>query len=950
MIKILLSCILFLFGSLEAYSQIYTETFDGNNLPTGWLSYTEAGFDFVNPFDGSVSLFKQSSGDEEIILASPSFDLALYTVLEIDYYGYNLAFDSDTKPNLHVGILKLENDFSSFESIYELPVENTETEVLRIDIGAYREMGNIAFKLVGEKSHIIYFDNLKLYDDVVEANFPIAVSEIQLEAKTDGSNDVLFTWKNPGFEADGDVLTELSHISVRSMGAELIQFENANIDELQSFEGSLPSSGSYNLEIVPVNSFGDGHPVSTGNVWVGLDLPAMVPSLEISLSGSEASLSWEHPEVGSNGGFFDGSIESYIITRSDGREFTVPGSTTEFIDLLDAEGSINYTIVPTNSSGEGDPRISDAIYYVSDEHIYFEDFNFDIVSAVGETSSYSHQWTTSTNASNTTWEWFASNFNGVNAGELSWIWSGVGSPDDMVSAVSPVMNTEGYSALSLSYNYYFEDSDYSVAVQTSSDGGDSWNDVEIIEIDGLQQGTYVKTIANSDVGSDNFQIAFTRLGPANQNPFMRIDNIRVKFQPGVDLRALEIEAPSEIEPGQDVSFIGSFENNSSSIVSGLVTFEILERFTGNGVAIETWTVAVDDMPIGEIFDEPFGNWTAIEGEYVLRLTIEGADDNLLENNVVTRNINVFNLRERDLVIIEEFSGTWCAFCPGAALGVEDLYLEGYNVAAITYHRGDDYETEIVGDKMEQYNILGFPSVVFDGQEKVEGGDLNESIVDQYRPVVEELQQRRSPLRIEFLNADLDETPGGEYYLRGKVISESPILNPNLELILAVTESHIEEEWQDLPFLDYLHREYYLEVISLNNSSYTFELYIPIGMEVNVDNADVIVYVQDPETNEVYNGNARKLNDDFLGVDTKEVELFEARLYPNPVEDMIYVELSDSKRKLDRYNIRNIHGQLHAEGQIDSGSFEVDVSKFGVGMYTMELISGKEVVIKKFIKH
>lgn len=939
----------FLIYSFSANSQAYVETFDGNNLPDGWLDYSEAGFDFVNPFDGSVSLFKQSDGDEIIILASPSFDLSLYTALEIDYYGFNLAFGAETVPFLHVGILENENDFSSFRSIYELRVDNPDAEVLRVELAAYQQMGNIAFKLVGEKSHIIYVDNFKLYDEALEANYPIAVSEVSVEPLTDGTNDVSFTWMNPAFEADGDALEELSHISLKSFGTEILRFDAPNIGEEQTFVGEVPTGGYYNFDIIPVNSGGEGHPISTGSFWAGLDLPAAVNNLEIALDGDEVSLRWDAPTEGSNGAFFDGVIESYIITRSDGREFTVPGNMPEFVDVLDAEGSINYTVRPTNISGWGDVAATDPIFYVTDDHIYYEDFNFDIVSAVGESSNFSHQWTSTSNASNTTWEWFSSNFNGVDAGELSWIWSGVGSSDDMVSAISPVMNTEGFASISLSYNYYFENADYSLLVQTSSDGGNTWNDVDEIEVDGLLQGSYLKTIANSDVGSENFQIAFTRVGPANQNPFMRIDNIRVKFQPGVDLRVIDIEAPEEIEPGQEVEFLGSFENNSSSIVSSTVTFEILERFTGNTTPVESWVLDIDDMIIGEVSETAFGLWTAVEGEYVLRLSIDGVDDSLLDNNIITKNINVFNLRERDLIVIEEFSGTWCAFCPGAALGVEDLYLEGYNVAAITYHRGDDYETDIAGEKMTQYNILGFPSVMFDGVIKVEGGDVAVSIVDQYRPVVEELQEKRSPLHIEFLNANLDTEPGGEYYLRGRVISESPILNPNLELILAVTESHIEEEWQDLPFLDYLQREFYFEVIDLASQDYTFEISIPVSDAVNLDNADVIVFVQDPETNQVYNANTRKLNDDFLGVNTEDQRLFEAKLYPNPVDDRLYVEVLESGLKVDRYIVRNIQGMIVSQGSADSGGFDINSADFGSGMYTIELVSGDEIMAKKFIK-
>ena len=939
--------------NINLTGQAYSETFDGNNLPTGWLEYSEVGFDFVNPYAGSVSLFKQSDGDEVIMLAAPSLDLSLYSYMEIDYNGFNLAFGSTTTPNLHVGILESPGDFDSFRSIYEINVDNPDYETLRIDIGAYSQMGNITFKLVGERSQIIYLDNFFLYDDQNESNIPIAVSNIVMEPATDGSTDVTFTWKNPGLEADGDPLTDLSHISVRSDNAEVLRFDDPNIDEVQSFTGTLANAGFYAFQIVPVNDAGDGHPVTTPQIWAGLDLPGVISDLSISQNDDKATLTWTHPTEGSNLGFFDGIIESYIITRSDGKQFTIPGNEATFVDLLDTEGSINYSIVPSNSSGEGDAFVSDPIFYVTDEHIYYEDFNFDIVKALGESSDFDYDWTVQTNGTNSTWEWFSSNFIGQNAGELSWIWSNDGSASDEVRAVSPVINTSGYDALSLSYNFYLEDAgtqDYFVVIQTSSDGGNTWTDVDEIVISDLSEGTYVKTISNADVGSDNFQFAINRRGPADQNPFMRFDNIRLRYQPGVDLRALNVAFPDEVQPGDVIDFTTTFDNNSSSIVSATVSFSILERFSGNTTPILEQVFDIDDLPIGEVITDKIENWTAVEGEYIVQLEVSNSNDLALDNNIFRRNLNVFRLQARELVIIEEFSGTWCAYCPGAALGVEDLYLEGYNVAAITYHRSDDYETDIVQSKMDKYNILGFPSVVFDGVSKVEGGDLNNSIVSQYRPVVETRQAALSPVSIEIDYAeftDPGDTDPKQYFFSGRVVSETPMDNPNLELIAVVTESHIEEAWQGLEFLDYLQRDYTSQLIDLSSGTGDFNLSMAyITEDINPENSDVIFFVQNLDNNQIYNGTTRKLVNNLNSVQETEVA-FTAELYPNPVNDLLNVKLNGDA--FSQYKLTTLQGQVIEQGNIQGAQFDINTSDFNPGMFILQLTNGKQFATAKFVK-
>jgi len=948
-----LSTILCLSISISLHAQVYSETFDGNSLPIGWLDYSEVGFDFVNNYDGSVSLFKQSEGDEIIMLASPELDLSLYSYMEIDFNGSSLAFGSDARPFLHIGILETPEDFNSFRSIYELKAENSNFETLRIDLGAYTQTSNITFKMVGERSQIIYLDNFNLYDDPVQADFPIAVQDISVEPATDGSTDLAFTWVNPGFEADGDVLTDLAHISVRSDGSEVIRFEDPIIGELQTFTGTLPSSGFYSFEIVPVNEAGNGHPVTTPKVWAGLDLPGAVTDLSIIQSANNATLSWSHPTEGSNLGFFDGILESYIITRSDGKEFTIPGSETSFEDILDTEGSINYTIVPTNSSGDGDLSQTEGIFYVTEEHLYYEDFNYDIVKALGEDSDFAYDWTVQTNGTNSSWEWFPTNFIGQNEGELSWIWTGSGNANDEVRAVSPVINTTGYDALSLNFNYYFEDAgaqDYSVIVQTSSDGGNTWTDADEIVISDFVQGAYTKTIANADVGSDNFQFALNRKGPANQNPFMRIDNIRLRYQPGVDVRALDIDFSEEIQPGDVIDFTSIFDNNSSTVVSGTASLILIERFSSIPTQVFEYIVDIDDMPIGETLEDTFESWTAIEGEYIIELTLSNADDVTLENNTISKNLNVFRMQERELIVIEEFSGTWCSACPGAALGVEDLYLEGYNVAAITYHRGDDYETGIVESKMEKYNILGFPSVVFDGVTKVEGGDQSNSIVETYRPVTESRQAALSPVHIELEYAEFTD-PGAtdpkQYFVRGNVISETPMNNPNLELIAVVTESHIEEEWQGLEFLDYLQRDYTSQLIDLSSGTGAFDLSMAfITADINPNNADVILFVQNLDNDQIYNATTRRLVDNLNSV--KEIEIpFSADIYPNPGHDQIRVKLND--HDFTKYRIVNLQGQIIETDRILGDQFEVDVNNYKPGMYIIELSNSNQYAKSKFVK-
>ena len=109
----------------------------------------------------------------------------------------------------------------------------------------------------------------------------------------------------------------------------------------------------------------------------------------------------------------------------------------------------------------------------------------------------------------------------------------------------------------------------------------------------------------------------------------------------------------------------------------------------------------------------------------------GIDDP--ENDIITRELNVLLLSDRNLVLMEDFTGTWCTYCPGAALGIADLFDDGYPIAAIGLHRQDPYETPDVQDKMDQYGVEGFPTMVIDGVIKLAGGHQTQSVAYLYIP-------------------------------------------------------------------------------------------------------------------------------------------------------------------------------------------------------------------------
>jgi hypothetical protein len=82
---------------------------------------------------------------------------------------------------------------------------------------------------------------------------------------------------------------------------------------------------------------------------------------------------------------------------------------------------------------------------------------------------------------------------------------------------------------------------------------------------------------------------------------------------------------------------------------------------------------------------------------------------------------------RQKVVFEIATGTWCVFCPGAAMGAADLISNGHDVAIIKYHSGDAYQIPASTARISYYGVSGYPTTKIDGTLTHVGGNANNSI-------------------------------------------------------------------------------------------------------------------------------------------------------------------------------------------------------------------------------
>ena len=693
----------------------------------------------------------------------------------------------------------------------------------------------------------------------------------------------------------------------------------------------VPYAGLYVFGVTAYNS--EGASVTIENdppVWIGLDTPSYPENIVLTVTDNQTTnLSWTPPSVGAHGAYFDGLVNSYKIVRADGAEYTVEGDVLSFTEELTIPGTYNYNVSCVNTSGEGDADASNTGAYYFDGFLLAEDFWVSVPALdwqlEGENTDMWFHWPTE--------------YAGGNTWEMIYYSDQNNTFDGIARSVSPIVNTSGLNALTLKFrqSQRWLSGSYTFKLQTSSDGGSSWTDAWSITVDeSTENNSELVVIDNADVGSENFQFSFVFEGESANLDFLTVDDVWLYEASEVDLVAMEIVIPELIQPDDVITPEANIESWGSLETEFTATMSFMQ---GSNVIYSSEVTAT--IPGGADMSLTFEDWTAIEGNYQVELSVVANNDENPDNNTIYDNFNVYYLNaERTLVVCEEATGTWCGYCPSAATGLDDLVQNNWPVAVIAYHSNDDYETTEGRDRIDYYEVDGYPTVVFDGVIVYVGSDGSESMYDAYLPVVEQRLSIPAAVSIEINNVFLYEN-----HLHADILVESgsPIDADNVALIATVTESDIPENWAGMNEVDYVERNMYQGAngANLDLTDQIEEVHISIEIDPSwvTANSELVVFVQNLDDKEIYNGNKV----DLLMVSVDEMEKWVA-VYPNPASDFITI----SGCEACELNIYNLNGQKVLSENIPANKAQVNVSELSFGSYVLELVVDGKTFSKKIL--
>lgn len=191
---------------------------------------------------------------------------------------------------------------------------------------------------------------------------PGGVTDLTAVAGPEGALSVNLSFNAPTKKYNGEQLGSLSEIRIyKGDEAEAAHvFENPEMGSRLEWTDENASHGMNTYRIVGYNDeAGEGETV-TARVYAGEDVPTAVRNLRIVGDATTATLSWEAPEAGQQGGYVDKEALTYRIMRYD--ELTVGyyeiGTTKEFFytdesPVLDADmrqTQVKYIVVPVSEN------------------------------------------------------------------------------------------------------------------------------------------------------------------------------------------------------------------------------------------------------------------------------------------------------------------------------------------------------------------------------------------------------------------------------------------------------------------------------------------------------------------------------------------------------------------------------------------------------------------------
>ena len=363
------------FGSYDFASGSFTEIADYSQMETLFYDMT---YDYQNSimyalgFDGSYSTLLKvnlSNGQTTTIATLSQQFVALACNLKgelfaEDIYGYLTQLDAaGNETMLDGGDIFPEMFFQSMtfdhqtEKLYWIaPTTRGGTQIVDIDPSTgwannYNELDNER-QIVG----------LDLPYSTVKPKAPNEITAISLQAKHLGSLTLEGSFTAPTRTADGSVLSSCEVYVLRN-GVEIYKKKAVSPGEIIKFSDQVDTDGLYSYKLYAENNIGRNEEINC-QIYLGIDIPAAVKNITLSKTedGMGATINWEAPNLGMQGGYLgDLPLKYDIVRQPDGLTIASQISETTYKDPQVPCLDNYYYVITATGKAQGPEAASESV-------------------------------------------------------------------------------------------------------------------------------------------------------------------------------------------------------------------------------------------------------------------------------------------------------------------------------------------------------------------------------------------------------------------------------------------------------------------------------------------------------------------------------------------------------------------------------------------------------------
>lgn len=310
---------------------------------------------------------------------------------------------------------------------------------------------------------------------------------------------------------------------------------------------------------------------------------------------------------------------------------------------------------------------------------------------------------------------------------------------------------------------------------------------------------------------------------------------------------------------------------------------------------------------------------------------------------------------RNYVLYELFTSVLCGYCPYVTQAFDELVDEGTNdMAIIEYHGnglGEDEFTTVVTDARDVYYVDlytlegAYPTTIINGAHAFEG--TYESVEDMKTLFQLYYDEQIAIPSVYTIETDVQQLSTDPYVFNLDVDVEEtfPYFTDATILYVSLSESNISYSWQGQDHLDFVCRsmypdEYGIQMDFSSQTTYSNSYNISIDPTYNVDNCEVVVFLQNMVTGNIQQVAKEQL---FSASEVNTDISFNTVIFPNPANDIVNIVADEN---INNIEVINMAGQIIHKENFSKESVQLNISDYAAGIYFVKVYTQNEVTTHK----